>query len=161
MIWIIKITRPPHCPKAVAWRTQWLRECCSNIIQKLLYLSYRLKDVAKPTKMTKTEVKIEKEDTWGTSQSPQKGKHTKKPPVKVFGGCGEGLKGQTLCHEYGRGRSDSNAMAIRDIAEFVGRTYTSRGDVRLAIESGTNPTTPMPVAHTEDDPWVIQLTLQT
>ena len=79
----------------------------------------------------------------------------------MFEGREEGLKGQTLCCEHGRGRSDRNATDIREIAEFLGRTYTDDGDVRLAIESGTNPTIPMPVACTEGDPTAIQLILQT
>ena len=52
-------------------------------------------------------------------------------------------------------------MSIREIDKFVGSTYTGRWEAHLDIKSGTNPTTPMPTARTEGDPYVIQLILQT
>ena len=101
------------------------------------------------------KVNIEKEDTGGTFKRPQRGKHTKKLSVNVFGGIEEGLKVQTLLFDIRRGGSELKTMETIDIAEVVGCTYTDVGDVSLDINSGTNLITLIPIAPIKSDPEAI------
>ena len=48
-------------------------------------------------------------------------------------------------------------MAIRDIFEFLGWTYTDGGKAHLKIEYSTNPTIMMPVFHTKGELVIIQI----
>ena len=82
-----------------------------------------------------------------------------KPPEKVLEGHEEGIKGQTLFYEHGKGINNHNTMSIKYISKFVGCTYANDGDLHLSIKSRDSTTIPIPTDRTKGDPSVITLIL--
>lgn len=76
------------------------------------------------------------------------------PIAKRFEGATEDLKGHIL-DIIGAQSADLFLKSKRELANYVGRTFTQSGDIRRAVEGLTLPTIPIPTAPVIPDGGII------